>query len=225
MSLRAHGVLLVRVEGVGRTIYVVTHPEATHHVDGLVGGWYDSDLTPAGLRDAHRVAEALAALIPDGAGAVTTSDSLRARRTADAIAEAVGSVAVRDRRLREKSYGVAEGRPQSWLDERFIAPPAGGDRLSHDEGVPGAETKGTFAARIYAAMDAITADPAGHHVVVTHGYALTFVVAAWIGMPVSSVGHVNFLAKPGGITTLHEDDYFHNRQVVALSDVRHLQVA
>ncbi len=207
----------------GRTIYVVTHPEATHHVDGLVGGWYDSDLTPAGLRDARTVAETLDALIPDGSGVtVVTSDSLRARRTAEVIAEVVGSVAVPDRRLREKSYGDAEGRPQSWLDERFIAPPAIGDRLSHDEGIPGAETKGDFAARVYAAMDAICADPARHQVVVTHGFALTFVIAAWIGMPVASLGHVNFLAKPGGITTLREDEYFRNRQVVALSDVRHL---
>ncbi|WP_418001760.1 histidine phosphatase family protein [Mycobacterium sp. PDNC021] len=207
----------------GRTIYVVTHPEATHHVDGLVGGWYDSDLTPAGLRDARTVAETLDALIPDGSGVtVVTSDSLRARRTAEVIAEVVGSVAVPDRRLREKSYGDAEGRPQSWLDERFIAPPATGDRLSHDEGIPGAETKGDFAARIYAAMDAICADPARHQVVVTHGFALTFVVAAWIGMPVAALGHVNFLAKPGGITTLREDEYFRNRQVVALSDTGHL---
>jgi 2,3-bisphosphoglycerate-dependent phosphoglycerate mutase len=208
---------------VGRTIYVVTHPEATHHVDGLVGGWYDSDLTPAGLRDARTVAETLDALIPDDSGVtVVTSDSLRARRTAEVIAEVVGSVAVPDRRLREKSYGDAEGRPQSWLDERFIAPPATGDRLSHDEGIPGAETKGDFAARIYAAMDAICADPARHQVVVTHGFALTFVVAAWIGMPVAALGHVNFLAKPGGITTLREDEYFRNRQVAALSDTGHL---
>lgn len=201
----------------------MTHPEATHHVDGLVGGWYDSDLTPAGLRDARTIAETLDALIPDGSGVtVVTSDSLRARRTAEVIAEVVGSVAVPDRRLREKSYGDAEGRPQSWLDERFNAPPAIGDRLSHDEGIPGAETNGDFAARIYAAMDAICADPARHQVVVTHGFALTFVVAAWIGMPVAALGHVNFLAKPGGITTLREDEYFRNRQVVALSDTGHL---
>lgn len=55
-----------------------------------------------------------------------------------------------DARLREKSYGVAECRPQAWLDERFIAPPAVGDRRSDHEGIAGAETKGEFAERIYA---------------------------------------------------------------------------
>lgn len=30
-----------------RTVFVVTHPEATHHVEDRVGGWFDSQLTPA----------------------------------------------------------------------------------------------------------------------------------------------------------------------------------
>lgn len=50
-----------------RTLYVVTHPEATHHVDGVVGGWHDSQLTPAGVRATVSIAQALRARIPDGA--------------------------------------------------------------------------------------------------------------------------------------------------------------
>jgi len=210
-------------ETVGRTIFVVTHPEATHHVDGLVGGWHDSDLTPRGLQDADVIAQALANELH---GVVDTevfsSDSLRARRTAEPVAAALGTEAVFDRRLREKSYGAAEGRPQRWLDERFVVPPITGDRMAHDEGVPGAETKADFAARIYEAMDAILNSPAEHQVIITHGFALTFVVAAWITMPLSSLGYVNFPADPGSITTLHEDDYFHNRQVATLASTRHL---
>ncbi|WP_329865638.1 histidine phosphatase family protein [Streptomyces sp. JV184] len=49
------------------TLYVVTHPEATHHVEGVVGGWHDSQLTPAGVRAAVSIAQALRAQIPDGA--------------------------------------------------------------------------------------------------------------------------------------------------------------
>ena len=210
-------------ENVGRTIFVITHPEATHHVEGLVGGWHDSDLTPRGLRDADAIAQALAKELHRVTRIdVFSSDSLRARRTAEPIATALGAEAVFDRRLREKSYGAAEGRPQRWLDDRFVVPPITGDRMTHDEGVPAAETKTDFAARIYAAMDAILSSPAEHQVIVTHGFALTFVVAAWIGMPLSSLGYVNFRARSGCITTLHEDDRFHNRQVVTLASTRHL---
>jgi len=43
--------------------------------------------------------------------------------------------------LREKSHRVAGGRPQSWLGERFVPPSATRERLDHDEGIEGAETK------------------------------------------------------------------------------------
>lgn len=206
-----------------RTIHVVTHPEATHHVEGLVGGWHDSDLTPSGLREAAAIARALRAAVPEGADVeLFSSDLLRTRRTAEEVGGLFDVKPVLDERLREKSYGEAEGRPQAWLDERFLPPPAVGDRMGHAEGVREAETKEAFARRIYAVMDEILDHPREHQIVVTHGYALTFVVAAWIGMPADSLGYVNFRAPSGSITTLREDDFFHNRQVVRLGDTRHL---
>jgi len=47
-----------------RNIYLVVHPEATHHLEGVVGGWHDSQLTPAGERAAASIAGALRARIP-----------------------------------------------------------------------------------------------------------------------------------------------------------------
>ena len=141
-----------------KTIYVVVHPEATHHVVGLVGGWYDSNLTVQGLTDAKAIAQWLRREIPTELSIdIFSSDSQRARRTADQIGDALQAVVTPDRRLREKSYGAAEGRHQSWLDERFIPPPTTGDRLNHDEGIPGAETKAVFAARVYSAMEDVIA--------------------------------------------------------------------
>jgi 2,3-bisphosphoglycerate-dependent phosphoglycerate mutase len=200
-----------------RTVHVVIHPEATHHVDGLVGGWYDSDLTPRGLAQAARIAEELAGRLP--AAEVYSSDLLRTRRTAEMIAARLGAPVVLDRDLREKSYGEAGGRPQSWLDERFIPPPRFGERMRHDEGLPGAETKWDLAVRVYAAVERILKSDAPHQVIVTHGMAATFVLAAWIEMPLESAGRIAFRFSPGGITTLREDDYFHNRTIVQLNDV------
>ena len=211
------------VRGVGKTIYVVTHPEATHHAHGLVGGWYDSDLTLKGLADAKAIAQWLYAQIPAGVEVdIFSSDLLRARRTADQISDMLGTAVTLDQRLREKSYGTAQQRPQRWLDERFIPPPATGDRLSHDEGIPGAETKAAFAARVYAAMETITARTAQWQVIVTHGFALSFVITAWIQMPLASLGYASFRSEPGSITTLRQDDYFQNRQVAVLADTHHL---
>ena len=52
--------------------------------------------------------------------------------------------------------------------------------------------------------------------------ALTFVVSAWIRMPLEAAGYVAFRSTSGGITVLHEDDFFHNRAVVSLNDTSHL---
>ncbi|MCK1796662.1 histidine phosphatase family protein [Streptomyces sp. XM4193] len=206
-----------------RTLHVVTHPEATHHVDGVVGGWHDSRLTAAGVRAATAAARELRARIPDGAAVeLYSSDLLRTRQTADEVAGVFGVRATLDRRLREKSYGVAEGRPQEWLDRRFVPPPPDGERMDHDEGVEGAETKEQWVRRVYAATEEIVRRPCEHQIVVTHGGSLTFVVAAWIRMPVESAGYVSFRAPAGSITTLDEDDFFHNRRLAALGDTAHL---
>ncbi|MEU8777167.1 histidine phosphatase family protein [Streptomyces sp. NPDC048606] len=206
-----------------RTLHVVTHPEATHHVEGVVGGWHDSRLTSVGVRAAASIARALRARIPDGTEVeLYSSDLRRTRETAGPVAEVFGVEPVLDRRLREKSYGEAEGMPQEWLDRRFVPPPAVGERMDHDEGVRGAETKEVWARRVYAAMDEILRSPCEHQIIVTHGGSLTCVVASWIRMPIQSAGYAAFRAPSGSITTLREDDFFHNRQVVTLGDTRHL---
>ncbi|MGW2712794.1 histidine phosphatase family protein [Streptomyces sp. NPDC001356] len=207
-----------------RTLYVVTHPEATHHVENVVGGWHDSQLTPRGERAAEAIARALRAQIPDDAEPdLFSSDLQRTHQTADRVAAAFGVKPVLDRRLREKSYGVAGGRPQEWLDRRFVPPPAVGERMAHDEGVSGAETKLDLALRVYEAMDEILERPHEHQIIVTHGGTLTFVVAHWLKVPIESADYLNFRTASGSITTLREDDFFHNRQLTSLGDVRHLE--
>lgn len=206
-----------------RTLYVVTHPEATHHVEGVVGGWHDSHLTPAGVRAAGSIARALREQVPDGAEVeLYSSDLRRTARTAEEVGAAFGVRPVLDRDLREKSYGEAGGKPQEWLDRRFVPPPAVGERMDHDEGVAGAETKLEGARRLYAALDRILARPCRHQIIVTHGGSLTFLVASWIRMPIEAAGYASFRAPSGSITTLREDDFFHNRQLAVLGDTRHL---
>ena len=206
-----------------KNIYVVTHAQAQHHLANVVGGWHDSDLSEHGRTQAAAVAHALRALIPeDAATEVHSSDLARARQTATPIAGALEVSITASADLRELSYGEAEGRPQSWLDERFVPAPATGERMLHDCGIPGSETKHTFATRIYRAVERIVGSPCAHQVIVTHGYAMTFVVAAWTGMPIEAAGYVNYRASAAGITHLQEDDFHHNRSVLRLNDTAHL---
>lgn len=125
--------------------------------------------------------------------------------------------------LREISSGEAEGRPQAWLWERYLYPPKHGDRLDHRCGIAGAESLRELGDRIYGAVERIVAEPAEHQVIVTHGFALTFVVAAWIGMPLEAADYINLKSNSGGITHLCKDDLFHSRGIVQLNDTSHLR--
>jgi len=204
-----------------RDIYVVTHTESRHHVQRRVGGWYDSGLTGRGQRQADAVATRLGALIATPAPRLVSSNLTRARETAARIATRFDVPLEQSGDLRELSYGVAEGKPQAWLDERLVPAPDH-DRLDH-RGIEGGETKREFATRIYRAMDTLLEDRAPAQIVVTHGFALTFVVAAWIGMPIEAAGQLNLASTSGGITHLHEDDFWRNRQVRSLNETRHLE--
>lgn len=153
-----------------------------------------------------------------------SSDLRRARQTADVLAKRLGTEVVVDPDLREKSYGEAGGKPQSWLDERFVPPPEVGERMRHDEGIAGAETKWDLGVRAYAAMERIQRSAAEHVVAVSHGGTSTFLLAAWIGMPIEAAGLVSFRFNSGGISLLRKDDFFHSHQISELNNIRHLAI-
>lgn len=206
-----------------RRIYLVTHAEAQHHVDGLVGGWYDSELTTRGLLQAERIGEVLASRIGVQPVEVYSSDLRRARRTAERIACRFSVEVQADARLRERSNGEADGRPQAWLDERRIPLPEYGDRLGHHDGPAGAETRLALVERLYPALDDIIRRPVANQIVVSHGSASSYLIAAWIGMPMTSTDRGFFPLKSGSITTLLRNDTHFSHQVVTLNETQHLQ--
>ncbi|MCK4571003.1 histidine phosphatase family protein [Candidatus Bipolaricaulota bacterium] len=202
-----------------KEIYVVTHTQATHHIDRLVGGWYDSELTEKGKADALICGARLQELELDGIP-IISSDLARAKQTALAITECLGSPISYDARLREMSFGDAEGRSVADVGGAILS--SDGDNRLDYRNTFGGETKRELASRLYEVMETIIAT--GRVIVCTHGYAATFLIACWIGMPIESVGYVNFRVQPGSITYLKEDDFFANRAVRYLSDVRHLDL-
>ena len=203
-----------------KDIYVVTHTESVHHIEEKVGGWYDTGLTEEGKAQAKRVAARLESMIGPESPLITSSDLLRAKETAESIGDVFGCDIRTTPDLREISFGKAEGMPQNWLRERIVPAPDD-NRLDHSY-IEQGETKRDFVSRIYRALDEIIRRDDSTHVIVTHAFALTFVVARWIEMPAESAGFVNFAATPGGITHLQQDDFWRNRWIKQLNDTSHL---
>jgi probable phosphoglycerate mutase len=201
-----------------QNIFVVTHAQSEHHVERRVGGWYDTDLTKFGVAQAEATASRLRQLISDPNPALISSDLKRASETASIIGDELGVPVSLDAGLRENSYGEAEGRAQTWLDQRIVAAPDH-NRLDHIV-VKGAESKRTFVDRIYNSMANLPETT--NTIIVTHGYALTFVISYWIGLPLEHAEYVNFSASPAGITHLAQGGFFQNKVVHFISDTSHL---
>jgi probable phosphoglycerate mutase len=204
-----------------KTLYVVTHPQSVHHVEGRVGGWYDTALTDLGRRKAAAIAIRLADLCAGQSPSLVSSDLQRCSETSEIIGRQLSLTPRLTPGLREMSCGVAEGQPQAWLSARRLPVPEEGG-LDDTGGIEGAETRRQTGTRIYGAMDEIFADPTDCHIIVTHGFALTFVIAWWIGMPIESLGRVNFPVASGSITHLAEHSFWKSRAVVTLGDAKHL---
>lgn len=204
-----------------KNLFVVTHAQSVHHIENKVGGWYDTGLTPRGEAQAKATAERLAELAGQTSVEIFSSDLLRASQTAAIVAERLDCPVDTTSDLREISYGLAGGMPQDWLVARQI-PAADDNRLDHRGGIADGETRREIAERVYRRLDAIVSRPCETQIIVTHGFALTFVIAGWIKMPIDAAGHVIFSARPASITHLQQDDYWRSRAVIRLADATHL---
>jgi len=147
-------------------------------------------------------------------------DLKRARQTAEIIGEVLQSAVVLCPILRELNYGIAEGRPKTWISERLVATPTCGS--SPDQRVCGAESQRDLATRVYAAVDEILASDVKDVVIVTHGFAARFVIACWIGLPIEKPDYVAFAASPASLSLIVEDAVFLNRRARSRNDTYHL---
>lgn len=205
-----------------RNVYIVTHAQSLHHIEERVGGWYDTSLTDLGREQAEKTGQFLKSAIDSNDVQLFSSDLKRAAETAEIIGKHLEKPVTLDSRLREMSAGDAEGRPQSWFRDRIKPQPANGNRLDHRI-YAGAESRREVAERVIAALTDVLEEGAPDTVIVSHGFASTFLIMAWMKIPAEHMGYCDLPAKTGSITKLHEGDLFGNRSVTYLCSTAHLE--
>ncbi len=194
-----------------QTLYLITHCEACHSIEGKVGGWYDSELTPKGEQQALELSKQLRERVDLEELEVYSSDLKRAAQTAEILMQNTGITPLLDQRLREMSFGSHEGMPQDEHMQSMIPVNESGDRLDHRI-CPGAESRREVATRATEFMEEIMQSEKDK-LIVTHGFAATLVISAFQKVDISSMGYVNYPFKPGSVTLLEVDDLFRNRSV------------
>lgn len=101
-------------------ILAIRHGETAWNVDTRIQGHLDIPLNDTGRWQAERLARALAAR--DNIHAIYCSDLQRAHHTAQAIADATGAPLLTHAGLRERGFGIFEGKTyaeieQTWPEE------------------------------------------------------------------------------------------------------------
>ncbi|MBN2240502.1 MAG: histidine phosphatase family protein [Dehalococcoidales bacterium] len=197
-------------------LYVVTHAQATHHIDGLLGGWYDTSLTEKGTSQATALGNYLFEQIQVPGIPVYSSDLKRALQTAEQITRIFNSTITTDARLRELNFGEGNEKPDDWLQAHMTPPPVDGNRLDHRM-YKGSESRREAGQRISVCIDEIVSTKEENIIIVTHGHTLSFVIMAWLKIPVEHMAYGQFRTWSATVTHLHEDDLYGNRGVEYIS--------
>lgn len=152
---------------------LVRHGETDWNRELRFQGHVDVSLNAIGLEQAQRVALRLAV---EPAHRVYSSDLLRARQTAQPVAQHLQLHSISEPALREQSFGAVDGmrvddikaqHPQAW--EGWL-------RFHEDYCMPGGETTRAFHARVLDAVNRLVAKHRGETlVIVTHGGVLDMI--------------------------------------------------
>lgn len=163
-------------------LLLVRHGQTSANVQLRLNGWTDDPLDEAGEAQARAVAQKIAFEGP--VSRVYASPLQRARRTAEAIADALGGMPIELRPgLRERNFGVFENMVVA--DIAFQYPDEAArwaERGAVDYGPPGGELPHEFLDRVMTDLRDIVARHADDErvLVVTHGGVIALGLASWL---------------------------------------------
>lgn len=164
-----------------RRLVLWRHGRTEWNLAGRVQGQSDTELDDVGRDQARQAAARLAALAPDR---IVSSDLIRARDTAQYLAEATGVRLEIDERVREMNFGGREGL--TWREAWAAFPEGMQAWVDGDETkIPGSETHREAGDRFAGAVRDLLSDlaPGGTLVVVAHGAVLRTGTCAFLGLP------------------------------------------
>lgn len=166
-------------------LILIRHGETDWNIEGRWQGQADVALNQTGWSQAEDMARTLETV---GVSAIYSSDLLRARQTAQVLADATGVPLKIDHRLREIHQGEWQGLLISEIQARYAQ--AYQERQRDPLGIapPGGETAAQVRQRVVSATQAILRQHPDETVaVVSHGFALAVLIAHLRGEPFERV--------------------------------------
>ncbi len=163
---------------------LMRHGETAWNAQGRLQGQIDVPLSPLGEMQAQATARAL---VGERFSAIYASDLLRARHTAEAVAQELGLPLHFNVGLRERHYGAFQSLTYAEARSRYPAEYARFEVREADFDFLGGESLLDFAARVVACISAVAVRHAGEQVlIVTHGGVLDVLHRQASGKPLSA---------------------------------------
>jgi probable phosphoglycerate mutase len=152
------------------TVLLIRHGETAWNAEHRIQGQLDVPLSATGVRQAALLAERLA---DEPIGTIYSSDLARAALTAAPLGARAGRAVRFDARLRERAFGLFEGKTLGEIAERHPAEFERWRARELDWTIPGGESAQTLLDRVCAALaDIVAAHTAETVAVVAHGGVL-----------------------------------------------------
>lgn len=201
-------------------IIIVQHCQSEHHINNLSGGWTDTPLTDLGQEQANLTGNRLKKEINSGEYVLYSSDLMRAKQTAEIIGSHLGLSIIEERGLREIKTGIATGKTKDWVRENKNSRLKEGFDIDY-LACEGAETPREFYDRICKCMEKIYTTEEKNILIVTHGGALSNILAWWLKLTPEMLEKVYFWGQPGSISVLIKSRYSQNA-LKLFNDTSHL---
>lgn len=185
-----------------KNIITIQHTQSIHHTNGMVGSWTDWDLSELGIEQANKIGEKLAKQLEGKQYVMYASDLLRAKHTAEIVAEYLGVTPIIRTELRERNLGRCCGKSVQWLRKNLeMQEKTIDDRLFSD-----AESRRDEWNRLKPLFDEIMASEDENIIIVSHGDLLSVFNAMFLGLPVESLNEFELFGMAGGVSFMFENN-------------------
>ncbi len=198
-------------------VYIIRHAEAEGNLYRRIHGWYDSRLTETGLEQLEHLKKRFAAIHLD---AVYSSDLLRTKLTAGAVAHGSGLTVQATPSLREVGMGIWEDKPWGEVGlfdrEQYI----NFSNSPNDWNAPGSEPFVHLQDRMENTVLQLAAKHDGKTIAcATHGYAIRALLCRILRLCPDEICQVNHCDNTG-VTLLEVENG--NISIVYHNDASHI---
>lgn len=200
-----------------KNIITIQHTQSIHHTNGMVGSWTDWDLTELGVEQASRIGKKLSEEISEKQYVMYSSDLLRAKHTAEVVANYLNITPIITNVLRERNLGAAVGQSVKWLRDNIECH----EKTVDDKMFHNAESRKDVWNRLMPFYNKIMQSDDENIIIVSHGDTLSIFNAMWLGMDVNMLNKCDMFGRAGGVSFMQEStDGKH--MIFRLSDMSYL---